>query len=87
MEIDLEHVTEEGDFIEDSETSPTVNCIRFHIPYRMLGSQPDRVYLPTVHTIAAHLGWTAIDDQTDEPLADAPGRSDESPAKPWWKFW
>lgn len=68
MEIDLESVTEEGDSRNDGEDAATVNCVRLHIPYAMLGESPRRDYFPTAEAIARYLGWSAIDDQTGEPL-------------------
>lgn len=88
MEIDLEEVNDEGDILDDYESSTIVNCVRLHIPYPMLGDHPDRDYFPIAIEIARHLGWQAIDDQTGEPLrtssAVAGSKADQ---KPWWKFW
>jgi hypothetical protein len=80
MEIDLEAVSEEGDTLDDGATSPTVNCLRLHVPYPNLGEPPHPEYFTTAIAIAKHLGWPAIDDQTGQPL----GRPD---TKPRWKLW
>jgi hypothetical protein len=74
MEIDLEVVNEEGDNIEsDKQVSADVNCIRLHIPYKFLGDDIERDYLPTAFAIAEHVGWTLYDDQDDEPVSKAEG--------------
>ena len=77
MEIDLEAVSEDGDTLDDGLTSPTVNCIRLHVPYAYLGDPPRDEYFTTAVAIAQHAGWRAIDEQTGELLRK----------KPWWKFW
>ncbi len=66
MEIDLESVTEDGDARDDGNTA--VNCIRLHVPYGLLGDNPECDYFPTAAAIARHLGWRAMDDQTGEPI-------------------
>jgi hypothetical protein len=88
MEIDLELVTEEGDMHDDCDISPTVNCVRLHIPYQYLGEHPELDYFPVAMRIAEHLGWRAIDDQTGESLQQT--KAVARPRmfqKPWWKFW
>jgi hypothetical protein len=80
MEIDLEHVSEEGDTLDTGEALDSVNCVNLHIPYPFLGRSPERDYFPTAISIAEHLDWTAMDRQTDQPNSAAPARS-------WWKFW
>jgi hypothetical protein len=87
MEIDLESVTEEGDTADDCDKSPTVNCVRLHIPYQFLGDQPELDYFPTALEIAGHLGWPALDDQTGEPLKGVTATSRQLEPKPWWRFW
>ena len=87
MEIDLEYVSEDGDWLEEFANSDTINCVRVHIPYQFLGSQPDRDYFPTVLQIADHIGWNAIDDQTGSPLEASNDVDDNVSRKPWWRFW
>ena len=88
MEIDLETVNEEGDAIDDGEGPPTVNCVRLHIPYPVLGDNPERDYFPTALAIAEHLDWPAIDDQSGEPLKSSSNVSKNVTRKaPWWKWW
>jgi hypothetical protein len=88
MEIDLESVTEDGDARDDSDESPTVNCLRLHIPYQFLGEHPVRDYYPVILTFARHLGWSAIDEQTGKALQSADSSTSGAPStKPWWKFW
>lgn len=67
MEIDLETVSDEGEWTGDSDSS-TVNCIRLHIPYPALGTSPERDYFPTAHAIGRHLNWPVTDCQTGESL-------------------
>ncbi len=87
MEIDLEDVTEDGDIREDG-ASGSVNCVRLHIPYAMLGGAPERDYFPTAFAIGQYLGWAVIDEQTGESLAASAARGQDAPRrKPWWKLW
>ncbi len=84
MEIDLETVSEEGDNIEDESINPeTFNCIRAHIPYPHLGTQPERDYFPLLRSIAQQLSWELHDEQSDEELPE----DGDTPKKPWWRFW
>ena len=70
MEINLAVVSDEGDNIEEEDREyPEINCIRLHIPYSMLGNNPDQDYFPLVLTIAERLAWTAYDDQNGEPIS------------------
>jgi hypothetical protein len=66
MEIYVESATEDGG--AGDEGSPTVNRVRLHIPYGLLGESPERDYFPTAVAIARHLGWRAIDEQTGRSL-------------------
>ena len=79
MEIDLESVSREGDVVDDDNPSPTINCIRFHIPYAYV-SQLDECCASALR-IADHLGWELYDLQEDARVGQA------RQAKPWWKFW
>lgn len=80
MGIDLEVVNEEGDNIEEPGTSyPEINCINLHINGQE-ESDLEKFCFPLARSIADHLGWTAFDDQTGEPLL-----FDSS--TPWWKIW
>lgn len=66
FELDLELVAANGDSIAVGEQQD-INCIRIHIPYAYL----ERTLEATVETckqIAAHLRWTAFDEQTEEVL-------------------
>lgn len=87
MEIDPEYVSEDGDWLEEFENSDTVNCVRLHVPYQFLGNQPERDYFPTAIQIANHIGWVAIDDQTDSPLDPSTDIGDNHNSSPWWRFW
>ena len=88
MEIDLEAVTEEGDLRDDSDELSTVNCVRLHIPYPRIGTQPETDYFPIAVAIGRHLGWPVLDEQSGEPLKLVRQESTStSAAKPWWKFW
>jgi hypothetical protein len=66
MELDLEEVDPEGDWIEESEQ---VNCISVHIPYAFLTTENQNLYLSVVLHIAHHLNWQAIDAQTGSRIA------------------
>jgi hypothetical protein len=68
MEFDLELVSEEGDIIEDSGDETTeINCLRLHVPYGMFRQAAFATeYLPTALAIAKHVGWTLLDEQTDQ---------------------
>ena len=89
MEIDLEVVSEEGDYDCDAASeSDTINCVRLHIPYAFLGNAIERDYLPTAFAIAGRIGWLLYDDQTGEPvLREAVAPKDPKARKPWWRFW
>src|SRR5437879_4349117 len=76
MEIDLDSVTEDGDTRDDGDASPTVNCVRLHIPYPFLGKHPEHDYFPIAVAIAQHLGWPAIDEQTGQPLQSGSSRDE-----------
>ncbi len=87
MEIDLEVVSEEGDFLEDALREDTgINCIRLHIPYGFLGDDWQQTYLPAALAIANHLGWPVWDEQTGERITEIRPQG-ETVKKPWWKFW
>jgi hypothetical protein len=69
MEIDLELVSEDGDYIGDEEgaSETEINCLRLHIPYGFFRAEGfAEEYLPTALAIAKHLGWTLLDEQTDK---------------------
>ena len=84
MEIYIETVSEEGDSIEDESTDPdTFNCIRAHIPYARLGTQPERDYFPLLGCIAEQVGWQLYDEQGGAELS----AEDTDPKRPWWRFW
>jgi len=88
MEIDLEVVSEEGDYDCDAAgASDTINCVRLHIPYAFLGNAIERDYLPTAFAIAGRIGWPLYDDQTGEPVREAVEPKDPKAQKPWWRFW
>jgi hypothetical protein len=61
IEVDMEHVNEDGDLLEmqgDSER----NCVRLHIPAAFFdGKNPDMWEI--VFCIAEHLGWKVYDEQ------------------------
>jgi len=65
MELDLEDVDAEGDWMETSEL---VNCISVHIPYAFLTTENKKLYLSVSLRIAHHLNWQAIDEQTGNQL-------------------
>ena len=65
MELDLEEVDAEGNWIEESEL---VNCISVHIPYAFMTSENKRQYLNISAQIAHHLNWQAIDAQTGNQI-------------------
>jgi hypothetical protein len=71
MEIDLELVDAEGDWLGDISPD-TVNCIRAHIPYPYMlpGHNHPSTYFTICTTIARYLQWHAIDLQTDRDLLD-----------------
>lgn len=90
MEIDLEVVTDEGDFIPDADPAQSgINCIRFHIPYAFLGQDWQQVYLPTALAIAELCGWQLLDDQSGAEISGVspPPAGPEGGGKPWWRFW
>jgi hypothetical protein len=67
MEIDLELVSEDGDYIGDEPGASTteINCLRLHISYGFFREkQLDQEYIPIALAIARHLGWTLLDEQT-----------------------
>jgi hypothetical protein len=69
MEIDLELVSEEGDWIGDEEGADEsrINCLRLHIPYGFLRRESfASEYLPTAQAIAKHIGWTLLDEQSGQ---------------------
>ena len=86
MEIDLEVVSEEGDYLEDGSPEESgINCIRLHIPYQF-STDWQQTYLPAALAIADHLGWLLMDEQTSERITEIrPER--ETVKKPWWRFW
>jgi hypothetical protein len=87
MEIDLEVVTEEGDFCEDcSPELSGINCIRLHIPYPFMSDDWQQTYLPTALAIANHLHWPLLDEQTGQTIIEFT-KEVRSTHKPWWKFW
>ena len=71
MEIDLEFVDVEGDWLGDISPD-TINCIRAHIPYPyMLPSHNHpSTYFTICMAIARYLQWYAIDLQTNRDLLD-----------------
>ncbi len=72
MEIDFEAVNEDGDNIEEhGKDYREINRVALHIPYSMLGNQPERAYLPTAFAIANYLGWRVFDEQRGEYLDPA----------------
>ena len=81
MEIDLELVTEEGDYIEPTaEQDPAeINCIRFHVPYGFIESLD--ACIDVASRIASGLGWCLHDEQTGEAAVGP------VPTMPWWRFW
>ena len=69
MEIDLELVSEDGDYIGDEEgaSETDINCLRLHIPYGFFREKGlAQEYLPTAQAIAKHVGWTLLDEQTGQ---------------------
>jgi len=66
MELDLEDVDAEGDWIEESEL---VNCISVHIPYAFLTIENKQRCLSVILQIAHYLKWQAIDAQTGNRIA------------------
>jgi hypothetical protein len=66
MEIDLELVSEEGDFL-DGDESDQINCVRIHVPYACAEAA-----MPWVHevcfAIAGYVGWNVFDEQRGEYL-------------------
>ena len=69
MEIDPEIVSEDGDCLDgdDGVDMAEVNCVRLHIPYGCISAdQFEKEYLPTALAIAEFLGWTLLDEQTNE---------------------
>lgn len=89
MEISLETVDEDGNWIEeDGKVYDSTNCIRLHIPYAFLGKRPEQDYFPTAFAIADHLGWSLYDEQSGEDIPrDADASTEAQTQKPWWKFW
>ncbi len=91
MEIDLETVGEEGDMVDEGAraTGDEINCVRLHIPYRMMGRTPEQDFFPLIFTIAEHLGWKVYDDQTDRPVTRTmiEREIERQMQRPWWKFW
>ena len=87
MEIDLEVVSDEGDYLGDvSPDRRGINCVRLHIPYSFLNDGWQQIYLPTALAISDYLHWPLVDAQTDETIIEIP--PDVHPAKkPWWRFW
>ena len=71
MEIDLELVDAEGDWLGASSPD-TINCIRAHIPYPYMlpGHNHPSTYFAICTTIARYLQWRAIDLQTNRDLLD-----------------
>lgn len=67
MELDLEDVDAEGDWIEESER---VNCISVHIPHAFLTIENKKLYLGVSLQIADRLNWQAIDAQTGKQIAE-----------------
>ena len=69
MEIDLELVSEDGDYIGDEEgaSETDINCLRLHIPYGFFREKGlAQEYLPTAQAVAKHVGWTLLDEQTGQ---------------------
>jgi hypothetical protein len=77
MEIDLEVVSEDGDYLEEvAKSSDVINCVRLRIPSGFLTDSLERDYLPTAFAIARKAGWLVFDDQSGDVLRHS-----------WWKFW
>jgi hypothetical protein len=77
MEIDLEVVSREGDYLEEvAKSSDVINCVRLRIPSGFLTDSVERDYLPTAFAIARKARWVVFDDQTGEVVR-----------RSWWKFW
>lgn len=98
MEIDLETVSEEGDFLEEEANSLQINCVSLHVPYAFYRSETfETDYLPTALAIARHLQWSLIDPQTENVVWSPGGEVVWSPGpdiarllgakRPWWRFW
>lgn len=83
MEIDLESVSPDGDAVEtaNGETSPTVNCINFHVPQAFTARLEE--CRGAALQIARALGWELFDPQLDAVVAERSVR----PRRTWWRFW
>ena len=65
MEIDLELMEEDADSVE---ANGKINFISCHIPYAFWDNDKADKYFVICSTLARHLGWQAIDAQTDQEI-------------------
>jgi hypothetical protein len=88
MEISLENVDSEGNYVGDEIMGKLINCIRFHITSNGLNIAETRNYYEVAHKITSELKMILSDDQTGEIITDKELTEIRSCNNgKWWKFW